>query len=204
MAILYVETNFPVGIAKGQDPDGARLLAAPSASIRIAMPDICYIEALSVLKRETKQRKKFLVEQLDFQIREASRDVTSDHASSLLSHLIPAKFQFEGLLNDIKIRLYQALKDLARISEWVPLTDQLIDEALDDEIVDEASDNLILTCILHHARGHPGEVKAFLSGNSKDFGEPDVQEALRDADIHYFKDTAACLSWLTRQPENSG
>ena len=38
-------------------------------------------------------------------------------------------------------------------------------------LIDDPTDNLILYCILAHARSHPPSRKAFLSGNSKDFGD---------------------------------
>jgi len=61
-------------------------------------------------------------------------------------------------------------------------------------------DNLILQCILSHASLHSNENKVFISGNSNDFGKPEVQKALRDAGvIKYFTQTQNFLDWLQSQ-----
>lgn len=61
-------------------------------------------------------------------------------------------------------------------------------------------DNLILLCILNHAKSHTQGIKVFLSGNTKDFGKQEVQEALRNAWISkYFTRTQQFLGWLQSQ-----
>ena len=60
-------------------------------------------------------------------------------------------------------------------------------------------DNLILHCVIGHARLHPIENKVFLSGNNNDFGKQEVQVALRDAGVKYFTRTEAFLGWLESQ-----
>lgn len=47
MAILYIETNFVVGAARGQDPDADALLGVPSKALRILLPSVCVMETLS-------------------------------------------------------------------------------------------------------------------------------------------------------------
>ena len=55
---LYVETNFPIGIAKGQDPEAAEFLESDSLDVQIAIPGVCVMEAFSVWEFEEKQKKK--------------------------------------------------------------------------------------------------------------------------------------------------
>lgn len=52
--ILYIETNFLMGIAKGQDPQAQNLLLNTPTSIAIVIPSICYVEALTTLEQEEK------------------------------------------------------------------------------------------------------------------------------------------------------
>jgi hypothetical protein len=52
--ILYVETNFLMGIAEGQDPQAEDLLRNTPNSVRLATPSICFVEALTTLEQEEK------------------------------------------------------------------------------------------------------------------------------------------------------
>ena len=63
MAILYIETNFLMSIATGRDPDANHLLLSVPTSVRIAIPAICCMEALSALEDEIKRRNRFADEQ---------------------------------------------------------------------------------------------------------------------------------------------
>ncbi|MCU0546036.1 MAG: hypothetical protein MUE44_28360 [Oscillatoriaceae cyanobacterium Prado104] len=80
---------------------------------------------------------------------------------------------------------------------------EIIQASLNTTIIGkDPTDNLILHCILSHARLHPTETKAFLSSNVKEFRKvPEVQNALRDAGItKYFSRTQDFLGWLQSQP----
>ncbi len=48
--ILYVETNFLMGIAKGQDSQAEDLLRNTPNSVRLAVPSFCFVEALTTLE----------------------------------------------------------------------------------------------------------------------------------------------------------
>ncbi|MBC6422444.1 MAG: hypothetical protein GDA43_15555 [Hormoscilla sp. SP5CHS1] len=56
----------------------ATLLANPPASVQIAIPGICCLEALSVLEQDKKSRKSF-EQQLNVQINQAQRNLISPH-----------------------------------------------------------------------------------------------------------------------------
>ena len=48
--LLYIETNFLMSIATGRDPKADDLLAQPPEGLRLAIPQVCFMEALSVFK----------------------------------------------------------------------------------------------------------------------------------------------------------
>ena len=48
--ILYLETNFLMSIAKGQDAEAGILLRSTPETVRLAIPSICY----SLIFREDK------------------------------------------------------------------------------------------------------------------------------------------------------
>ena len=198
--ILYVETNFLMSIATGRDSQAKTLLENPTASVQIAIPSICCMEAFSALEDELKRRNRFM-DELKKQISQLRRDVTSSHAQSLLSHLEQSLIENEALLNDVENRLFQALDHLNAKAEMIPLTGDMLQESLDTRLINkDPTDNLILHCILNHARLHPRDIKVFLSANFKEFNTPEVQAALRNTGVNrYFSSTQDFLGWLETQ-----
>jgi len=197
---LYIETNFLMSIATGGDPQAYNLLSTPPSSVRIAIPSICCMEALSALEDELKRRNRFENE-LNLQISQLRRDVTSPSARSLLFHVDQSVVENRGLLNDVKERLFQALDQLAVKAETIALTTDMLQASLNTAFFEkEPTDNLILYSILEDVRLHPTEVKVFLSGNVKEFGTLEVQQALSDAGVEqYFRATQSFLGWLNSQ-----
>jgi hypothetical protein len=189
-----------MSIATGRDPDANNLLLNVPTSVRIAIPAICCMEALSALEGVIKRRNDF-ANKLREQISQLDRDLTSPYAESLLSHLEESLNENEGLLNNIKVRLFEALELLADNVEMMELTADTLRESLNTVFIEEdPTDNLILHCILNHAHLHANEVKVFLSNNTKDFGVPEVRDALLEAGItKYFSRTEEFLGWLQSQ-----
>ena len=200
MVRLYIETNFLMSIATGRDSQAYNLLSTPPSSVQIAIPSICCMEALSALEDELKRRNRF-ENDLNLQLSQLRRDVTSPYAQSLLSHLAQSVIENRGLLNDVKERLFQALDRLAANAEIIPLTADMLQASLTTDFIEkEPTDNLILYSILDDARLHPTEVKVFLSGNVKEFGTLEVQQALSDAGVaEYFRASQSFLGWLNSQ-----
>ncbi len=200
MAILYIETNFLMSIATGRDPKANNLLLSVPTSVHIAIPAICCMEALSALEKEIKRRNDF-ANKLTNQISQLKRDLTSPYAESLVSHLEESLNENEGLLNNIKGRLFEALELLADKVEMIELTADTLRESLNTVFIEkDPTDNLILHCILNHAHLHANEVKVFLSNNTKDFDVPEVQDALREVGIiKYVSRTEDFLGWLQSQ-----
>ena len=199
MAILYIETNFLMSIATGRDPDANNLLRSVPTSVRIAIPAICCMEALSALEDESKRHNGF-ANKLTEQISQLKRDLTSPYAKSLLFHLEESLNKNAGWLNNIKVRLFEALELLADNVEMMELTADTLRESLNTVFIEkDPTDNLILHCILNHAHLHANEVKVFLSNNTKEFSVAEVREALREVGIKYFSRTVDFLGWLQSQ-----
>lgn len=189
-----------MSIATGRNSQAYNLLSLPPSSVRIAIPSICCMEALSALEDELKRRNRFENE-LNLQMSQLRRDVTSASAQSLLFHVEQPVVENRGLLNDIKERLSQALDQQAGKAEIIALTADMLQAGLDTAFIEqEPTDNLILYSILQDARLHPTEVKVFLSSNVKEFGTPEVRQALGDVSVEeYFRTTQSFLGWLNSQ-----
>ncbi|MFO5440937.1 MAG: hypothetical protein ACLBM4_20295, partial [Dolichospermum sp.] len=108
------------------------------------------------------------------------------------------------LINDIQDRLFTTIDQLLNNSELINLNKSLIQNIAETTIFqteawlvkNDIMDNIILQSILDHAQLYPQEDKAFISNNSKDFGKPEVQYALRNAGIRYFTITQHFLDWF--------
>lgn len=200
VAILYIETNFLMSIATGRDPEANNLLVSVPTSVSIAIPSICCMESLSALEDEIKRRNRFFSE-LEKQISQLKRDLTSPSAQSLVFHLEEALNENEALINDVNTRLFAALELLATKIEIIQLTSDILRESLNLTFIEQdPTDNLILHCILNHAGLHPNEVKVFLSNNTKEFGLPKVRDALQQAGVtKYFSRTPDFLGWFQSQ-----
>ena len=195
MAILYIETNFLVGVALGREPLIGELLAAESGHLRVLVPSVCPMEALSFLEGERTRRTQFGA-LIDAQAVQLERDVTSRHAHSLRSHLQQARAANRILLYTIHSRLFQALEQLSLGDHLLGLTSEALAESCRSTLMGEPTDNLILHVILGHARSGPPEPRAFVSGNHKDFERPEILKALGDVGVEYFRRTRAALDWL--------
>lgn len=76
----------------------------------------------------------------------------------------------------------------------------ILSASLENELITDPTDNLILHCILDHAKTSLNDQKVLLSGNSKDFGTKEIKGILQEAGIQrYFVKTEDFLGWLNSQ-----
>ena len=201
MAIVYIETNFLMTITTGREAEAIMLLRDLSSSVQLVIPSICYMEALSALEDELKRQNSF-GQQLSRQISETKRDVTSEHAASLSFHLEESFIFSRYRVGEIKSRSREAISLMSRNAEMIALNPEIVAASLNETLIEkDPTDNLIIHCILSHARLHSTETKAFLSGNIKEFRQlPEVQDALQQVGVEkYFSRTEDFLGWLQSQ-----
>ncbi|MHB1561149.1 MAG: PIN domain-containing protein [Isosphaeraceae bacterium] len=199
-AIVYVETNVLMSVAMGREARGNDLLAAVSASVRVAIPSGCYMESFSAFEDEQKRRNRFRAE-LEKQIAQLSRDTTSANARELLRRLEESRIANDELWNDVQTRLFRFVDQAAGILEPISQTPAVIQRAVTEMLIPDPTDNLILHSILDHANRFSGAAKAFLSENTRDFDTEDIRAALAAAGIHRpFRSVANVLGWLASLP----
>ncbi len=205
--ILYIETNFLAGFAMGRDIHAAPLLQISPVDLRISLPAVCVMEAWSVYEDERKRRNGF-ENILSSQLSQLRRDLTSLHARALIGHLQQARTENVDLLNEIQSRLNDLQEKLAGLqsgfaaTELLPLTSEILAGCLPDKPTKDPTDNLILAVILNHASQNPNENKVFLSGNTRDFGTPEIRALLSAVGItEYFGRTDAFLGWFQAQKQ---
>lgn len=195
-----------MAVAKGRDLDAEKLLRNLSPLISLAIPAICYVEAINTYKIDKQNQLKFQAE-MEKQINEAMRDKISVHADLFKVSLERASIENLLLLNDVQDRLSEVIELLTENSEIINFDNNIIKDISDKIFIEtetlliknDLMDNLILKCILSHANQHPNNQKVFISGNTKDFGKKEVQEILNIAKIKYFSNTKNFLGWLESQ-----
>jgi hypothetical protein len=198
--ILYVETNFLMSVAMGRDPEANDLLANTPTGVRLTLPQVCCMEALSALD-EKKRHRKGLTNTLESQVAQLERDLTSSHAKTLQSLLEQSIDENERLIADITIRLFQAFAQLAQSAELIDLSPAGLTRSLNEVFIPDLTDNLILHCVLEHANANPADTKVFLSGNRKDFGTQSVRDALLGVGISkYVAEAEQFLGWYRSRP----
>ena len=200
--VLYLETNFIVGAAFGQDEKADILLQIPTAELQIALPSVCIMEVWAVFEAEKKQRNT-LKETLNDQIAKLSRYPNSLHAQALIKHLQLALTENADLLNDVEVRLRDVLSKISGLQagssavELLPLTQAAFQGSLPAGPTKDHTDNLILAVILAHAQEHPADEKVFLSENFNDFRTPEIDALFSAAGIvKYFAHTEDFLGWF--------
>ncbi len=152
------------------------------------------MEALSALEADLKYRRRF-GDELRIRCSDAKRNLTSLYAQSLAAQLEQAIDDNNELLKEVEARLFDTLNQLATKALTIALTANMIQASLQPSSTEEPTDKLILSCITHHARLHPTEVKVFLSGNANDFGKTEVLNALQDVGVNqYFYNTQTFLN----------
>jgi hypothetical protein len=169
------------------------------------------MEAYASVDREVNTRNTLATE-LDKQLAQLRRDETSFHAGSLVRALEQAQVENVGLTNDIQTRLSFLVERLCGLhSGFAPARFiEVGTEGFAAHLVAASAsslkrrDSLVLHAILGHAHRHPEEQKAFLTGNTNDFGRSEIRDILMQAGIdNLFPNTSAFLGWLSGQTDHS-
>lgn len=200
MTTLYLETNFFIGFAKNQDKDSDVLIYPQineqTSQITIVIPAICCMESLSVLEDERRRRHSF-TERLERERNKLKGNIKSEYSAEILRSLQTAKIHNEAMTNDIENRLFEVLKWAGNNVELINLESSILITSLNQQLILDPTDNLILHCIIAHAKTSSDEHKVLLSGNSKDFGTKEIKQILGAAGIKkYVASTRDFLGWL--------
>jgi hypothetical protein len=200
---LYIETNFFIGFAKNQDKDSETLVNSQyideSLIVKIVTPSVCCMEALSVLEDERNRSNRFQ-DNLDLEKNKLRGDINSKYSQEIQKCLEEAKIKNDARINEINIRLFQVLEWVAQNVELIELKPDVLSTSLNEELIIDPTDNLILHCILAHAKKFSTtsstDQQVLLSGNSQDFGTKEIKQKLQEVGIQkYFASTKDFLGW---------
>ena len=212
--ILYLETNFLMAVVTGRENRFEELFSLREDSLRILIPDVCIMEAFSVLEKERARRNRFRVT-LDNEINALQRDQTSSHATNLLKALETetARIENDNVFNDIAQRLHNIVEIVVgptsplRSAELLPLTANIRNNSLVPPAVpNQPTDSLIIAILTEHAQRDPDPDKIFLSENTRDFDSdkfPEMREHFQTLKVNFLPTLDAFLGRYNAAARNS-
>jgi hypothetical protein len=203
--ILYLETNFIMGEATGRETGTEELLAIPRKRLRIALPCLCVMEALSAFEREGNRRKE-LTNTFESQMSQLSANVALPAAARLRRLLKRARLANRRLAAVQEKRLFAALARVLARAECIPWSESAFRNAFGpgsalSSVRDQCreTDLLILGLVLEHSRRHGREPRGLLTGDAH-FRRPQILDLYRTVGIdETFSRTRDFLAWWREQ-----
>jgi len=199
MTTVYIETNFFNNFAKDKEQEPQKLvkyLNKVTLFNQIVSPAICLMKSLSILEDERNYNTFKL--RLAEEISEVKVDINSNYSKQVIkSYLEQLKIQNNTRINDISIRLFEVIKWAAINVELINLKPSILISSVNQEFIPEPTDNLILHCILDHAKTCSDDQKILLTGNYQDFGTKEIRQILGAVGIKKYVSTSKdFFGWL--------
>ena len=192
--IVCVETNFILELAFLQEEheECEALLALPEThpNLELALPAYCIGETYEAWGRKYSQRKD-AQKLLDREIGQLLRSKPYREQSTKFRELTNLLFR-SG--EEERRRLDQTLKTVLDIAWIIPTEERAISEALflQKSRSLEPQDSIVYSSVLLHLRQKPyASLGCFITKNSKDFLNPDIEDDLAELDcklLTNFKD----------------
>ena len=177
--IVYVESNFVLELALLQEEHEscqALLSLAESQDIDLVLPAFSIGEPYETWVRRSKQRRE-LRDQLGKAIRELSRSRPYERSLHQFQELANLLFR-SG--EEEKLRLEETLERLLQTAEVVPIGLNTIRAATTLQKTRNLSpqDAIVYASILDHLASAPDQLRCFVTKDSKDFRNLDIESEL--------------------------
>ena len=193
-ALLYLETNFLLGLATGRYELDSFLGGIPNSG-GIAVPHSCFMESLAAIEGTTARRRR-LTGLLKRRISKLTTELFLPRTRRVVASLEAARQENEALINDAEQRLSDAIDRLVRGAVVIAESPDLIAESNRDRLLRQPTDNFILHTILRHAQTIPDVAKGFLTENRRDFASPEASGLLKTARIVLHGRLDSAVQWL--------
>lgn len=193
--IVYVETNFLLQVALGQEQARAAddlLALAEQRRVTLIVPAFSLSEPFATLAQRERARRN-LRNTLSEQLRQLRRSEPHQDAAAALEPLL----QFlQGLEREEFGRLQTTVGRILATAHSVPFDSEVFTTALrsQEQFGLSPQDAIVYASVLNDLRGQPPhERKLFVSLNWRDFGDPGLAEELHQYGCRYEESIAVCL-----------
>lgn len=179
MTSVYVESNYILELAFSQEQAEScqwLLESSEKGKSKLIIPAYCIGECFDTLVRRSKQRKR-LADTVSIELKQLSRSLSYRSEVTALDSITRLLI---SSLEDDKIRLDQTLKRLLPIAEIIPLSSEVVINAINYREIFGLGyqDSLVYSSVVHHLEMKAERTSCFLNRNSKDFDDPDIIEML--------------------------
>lgn len=180
---VYVESNFVLELALLQvEHESCEKIIelAEAGKVNLVLPAYSLIEPYETIVRYAKTRTRISTD-LTTEINQLSR-------STPYRDEIDALRKATGLLvrsqEEEKERLRSTIDKLLAVTKIIPLDAQIISSAGKYQVAHDLSpqDSIVYASVLQHLSTTGTVAKCFLNRNSKDFDDPDIEDALSKYD----------------------
>lgn len=176
---VYVESNFVLELALLQEQHESceKIIKLCEASkVNLILPAYSLVEPYETIVRYAKKRTK-ISNDLVTEVKQLSR-------SKPYQEEIEALQKINGFLvrsqEEEKTRLRSTIDRLLAVTEIIPLDAQILSAASKYQLAHDLSpqDSIVYASVLQHLSNSGSVAKCFLNRNSKDFDDPDIEDAL--------------------------
>ncbi len=201
---VFVETNFVLELALDQEQHEScvRLLGlAEEGRIRLFVPAYSIIEAYETMARRHRDRKK-LRSDLDGELSQLGR-------SSSLADRVTASQEVLNLLMDSADRETRQIEDvrsrLCAVAEILPCDRDTLELATEYQTEHDFSpqDAVVYASIRRYLTSNKTDESVFVSKNSRDFDDPDLETELAFLNCKYLPRFDAAVRYITRPERES-
>jgi PIN domain-containing protein len=177
---VYVESNFVLELALSQEQHESceRIVELCEANnARLILPAYSLVEPYETMGRYAKERTR-VSNELATQMKQLARSKPYHNEIDALQEV--SGFLARSLEKD-KDRLRDTIKRLLAVANIIPLEAPTLLSAIKHQLDHDFSvqDSVVYAAVLSHLSASTAMAKCFLNRNSKDFDDPDIEEALR-------------------------
>lgn len=178
--VVYVESNFLLELALLQESHESCqeiLNLAKAQQIRLVLPSFCLGEPYEAFHRRDKRRRE-VSDKLSVEIREMSRSLPyrslNDETQGFVGSIVQSIEDEQNRLNDLFRNELDSI-------ELVQMDADLIKLSLDcqSSVGLSSQDAIVFASVIKHLEQLPkDDLKCFITKNSKDFRDPDIEDQL--------------------------
>jgi len=178
--MVCVESNFILELAFLRDEHEActqLLVLAETHALRLAVPAFSVGETYEALVRRAKQRSD-LHNRLRTELGELSRSQPYQHSSTQFEEVTGVLIRSS---EDEKRRLDEGLDRILNAADIIPIELRTIRAAIayQQRRALSPQDSIVYASIVQHLAQSPREAACFVTKNSKDFNNPDIENELQ-------------------------
>ena len=197
--IVYVESNFILELAflrNEYEVCTALLNSAEAHGFRLALPAFSVGETYEAWVRRSKQRGE-LSGRLELS-RSKPYEASTAESASVVSLLVRSS-------DEEKQRLDEALDRILNIAEVIPIDFSTIRAAnvYQQNRTFSPQDSIVYASVLQHLTESSGEDACFVTKNSKDFDNPDIDNHLRGHNCRLFFRFSDALGYIQSRPSRN-